>query len=186
MESNFPNENISFRDKVFFTMIEEMAKNYIGEKNYINIIKNFIKKFVMINNVLKESKDSIYFKNSTKIYNKIFFYLIEIDSVFKINNDQNFMTDFINYLVKAIFDINGSLSLSFSGYGSGNGSGSYSGSGSGSNSNHNSNNSSFLININYSKDDGVSNNLGKILFYIINYLIYFSLFLILIFKLYYI
>ena len=107
METNFPNENICFRDKVFFTIVEETDKNYIEEKIYITIIKNFIKKYVMINDIFRESKESTYFKNCTKIYSKVFLHLEQIDSVFKIHNDQNFMTDFINFLIKVIFDFNG-------------------------------------------------------------------------------
>lgn len=106
LETNFSQENISFRDRVFFSVIEEIAKNFIEEKFYLTLIKNFIKQFIMINDVFRDSKDSQFFKNSTKIYEKLFQNLEHIDTVFKIHNDQNFMTDFINYLIKVIFDIN--------------------------------------------------------------------------------
>lgn len=58
----------------------------------------------MINDILREPKESSYFKNCTKIYNKVFIHLEDIDTVFKIHNDQNFMTDFISFLIKVIFD----------------------------------------------------------------------------------
>lgn len=104
METNFPSENIIFRDKVFFTIVEEISKKKIEEKIYHSIIKNFIKRFIMINDILREPKESSYFKNCTKIYNKVFIHLEDIDTVFKIHNDQNFMTDFISFLIKVIFD----------------------------------------------------------------------------------
>jgi hypothetical protein len=107
LETNFSNEYISFRDKVFFTIIEEIEKYIIPEKTYFTIIKNFIKKFVMINDINKESKDCIYFINSTKLYSMVFIHLEKIDKVFLLHDDQNFMTDFINYLIKVIFDLNG-------------------------------------------------------------------------------
>jgi hypothetical protein len=62
----------------------------------------------MINDINNESKDSIYFLNSKKLYTLVFFHLEQIDAVFKLHNDQNFMTDFINYLIKVIFDLDGS------------------------------------------------------------------------------
>lgn len=60
----------------------------------------------MINDILKEPRDSSYFKKSTNIYEKLFFHLEDIDKIFKIHNDQNFMTDFIVYLMKVIFEMN--------------------------------------------------------------------------------
>ena len=53
----------------------------IEEKNYFNIIKNFIKKNIMINEMYFENKDSIYYKNLNKIFGKIFLHLENINSI---------------------------------------------------------------------------------------------------------
>lgn len=106
LEMNFSTENLFFRDKVFFSLVEEIPKKMIIEKNYTIIIKNFIKKFIMINEIFTQTKDNYLFVKSTKIYCKIFLYLEDIDSVFKNQNDQNFMIDFILFLIRIIFEIN--------------------------------------------------------------------------------
>ena len=59
----------------------------------------------MINDAFSENKDNTFFKNSTKIFSKVFLYMEKIETVFKIHNDQNFMTDFIVYLIKVIFNV---------------------------------------------------------------------------------
>lgn len=159
LETNFPSENINFRDKVFFTIIEEIAKNNIEEKLYHSLVKNFIKRFIMINDILWESRDSSYFKNSTKIYSKVFDYLEEINTIFKIHNDQNFMTDFISFLIKVIFELGGSIQTI----------------GNNSNNSQNINNSPNLINLNLEKITGGPS---------INYFNYFNFFYLIYINLY--
>lgn len=106
LDTNFSSDSLFFRNKVFFSLIEEISKKMINEKDYALMIKNFIKKFIMNNDVFYQSKENYLFIKSTKIYPQIFFYLEEIDLIFKLQNDQNFSIDFILFLVRVVFEIN--------------------------------------------------------------------------------
>lgn len=103
LEFEFNGENINFRDRVFFSLLDEIVENKIFEKNYLNMIKNFIKKNIMINEIYLENKENIHYKNLNKIIGKIFIYLEKISLIFENLNDRNFITDFIVYLNKVIF-----------------------------------------------------------------------------------
>jgi hypothetical protein len=102
LEFNFSKENYDFRDKLFFSIVEDISKKRLEEKNYSIMIKDFIKKNIMINENYLEN----YNHNQNKNLEKVFIYLEDINSIFEINNDKNFMTDFILYLNKFIFKIN--------------------------------------------------------------------------------
>jgi hypothetical protein len=102
LESNFTKENYDFRDKVFFSIVEDISKNRLEEKYYLILIKDFIKKNIMINEVYLENN----IHNPNRNLEKVFLYLENINYIFEINNDKNFMTDFILYLNKYIFNIN--------------------------------------------------------------------------------
>jgi len=107
LEINFNKENKTYRDKLFFTLIEEMAKNSIEEKFYVNLLKNFIKKNILIydKNNSTSPRESI---NKVKIekinYENILENIIDINKIFKYHNENNFMTDFIVYLIKNLYD----------------------------------------------------------------------------------
>ncbi len=104
---NFPQENIKFRDNVFFNIIDVLIKNSITDKFYINLIKNFLKK-----NIVVYDKDTIVspkenHNNKNTINFEIFLNKIkDINSVFTLNNENNFMTDFIVYIIKNLYESN--------------------------------------------------------------------------------
>lgn len=103
-EIQFKKEDFCYREKVFFTMIEEISHNNIVEKFYANIIKNYIKKNVLIFD--KEysvySKENLVNKLSKVNYEKYLDYIMEINNVFKYNSETNFMTDFILHIIKIL------------------------------------------------------------------------------------
>jgi len=113
-EIQFKKEEFSYREKVFFTMIEEISQNNIIEKFYSNLIKNYIKKNVLIFD--KEcslySKENIPYKLGKVNYKKYLDYIMEINNVFKNHNESNFMTDLILHITKILNDgINSILNL---------------------------------------------------------------------------
>lgn len=102
----FTKENIGYRDKVLFMLIEEIAKNSIQEKLYANIIKNFLKKNILIydTNSPVLTRESATIKLEQIKISDYIHYIREINTVFILHNENNFMTDFIVYLVKDLYD----------------------------------------------------------------------------------
>lgn len=107
LESNYPKENLKYRDKVIFILIEELSKSAIEEKFYANLIKNFLKK----NFLIYEGSAALSPKEKGKSrlkqqinYDDFLKYLKELNLIFTLNNENNFMTDFIIYLVRILFD----------------------------------------------------------------------------------
>lgn len=117
-EENFTSENFYFRDKVFFCVLEETAKNKINEKNYLLLIKNFIKKYIMISDFYLETKHNSHYLNLNKIFPKIFDYLDYLKIIFEFFNEKNFMTDFIIFLNKVIFSYSDNSSENISNHNS--------------------------------------------------------------------
>lgn len=87
--------------KVFRVIIEQISKFFIFQKNFINCIKYYIKRFFI---VYEKDKDNTFFNQQNYPYD----YLIEdfnnISKILKSNNENNFCIDFFNYLIKQIFD----------------------------------------------------------------------------------
>jgi len=48
LEANDKKENTTYRDKVFFTLIEELSSNSTQDKFYANLIKNYIRKYILV------------------------------------------------------------------------------------------------------------------------------------------
>lgn len=108
LEANDSKENIIFREKVFFTIIDEMAGNLIVDKFYVNLLKSYVKKYVLVydkENALSPTDAPI---NKAKLnkddYDNFLNKIKEINLICKINNENNFMTDLIVYLVKTLYD----------------------------------------------------------------------------------
>jgi hypothetical protein len=108
LEADDKKENITYRDKVFFTLIEELSNNSTQDKFYANLIKNYIRKYILVYD--KENsfspRDTITMKpNLNKNdYDNFLNYLKEINIICKSNNESNFMTDLVVYLVKTLYD----------------------------------------------------------------------------------
>ena len=131
LEKSFTRENLTYRDKVFYSLTEEISKYFITEKIYMLIIKSFLKKNVLIYE--KENILSFTDYQEHKI-NPINFEVLlnnikDISIVFNIHNENNFMTDFILYIIKNIYDTQNlsnntnqnSTNSNFSNYNLGNG-----------------------------------------------------------------
>ena len=108
LEGNFSNEEIKYRDKVFFNLIQEIAKNSIEDKFYAILIKNFLKKNFLIYDIGFTPKEYTAYQLKQINYDEILNYLEELNFIFKLHNENNFMTDFIIYLVRNLCDVSSS------------------------------------------------------------------------------
>lgn len=77
----------------------QLQEKYI-QKHFLNLIKFFVKKFFL---VYEKEKDYAYV-----VANFTYEYIIEdfnlISNILKNNNENNFFMDFLNYLLKHIFE----------------------------------------------------------------------------------
>ncbi len=106
---NFTKENKNLREKVFFVLIDEVANNSIIDKFYSNIIKNYLKKHLLIyyresNTVVTNAKDISQIKSNQIVYENYLDVITNINIIFKVNNENNFMTDLIVYIVKGLYE----------------------------------------------------------------------------------
>lgn len=116
MDSSLPKENCHYRENMFFNLIEDISENNLTEKIYFNIIKNYFKKNIIIYDkdtsitTPRDSSQQMTNKISTK-YEILLQKIKQINNVFKLHNEMNFMTDFIVYLIKSLFDQNNSQNM---------------------------------------------------------------------------
>ncbi len=108
-EINFTKDNKIYRDKLFFTLIEEIANQSIEDKFYSNLIKNLIKKYVLIyDRDITTSPGEIHKNVKIEKINleNILENIVDINKVFRFHNENNLMTDFIAYLIRNLYDGN--------------------------------------------------------------------------------
>lgn len=108
MEAKHAKENVIYRDKVFFTLIEEMSRGLVQEKFFVNIIKGYIKRYILVYDKEKSgsSKEISLSKQlmNKNDYENFLNHLKELNIICKSNNESNFMTDLIVYIVKTLYD----------------------------------------------------------------------------------
>lgn len=85
-----------------------MAGNLIIDKFYANLIKSYIKKNILVYDKEKALSSRDFHISKSNLdkndYDNFLRYLKEINTICKINNESNFMTDLIVYLVKTLCD----------------------------------------------------------------------------------
>jgi hypothetical protein len=107
---HYNSENFKFAIKVFRKCIKHGQET----NSLVPIIKSFIKRYFML--FENGSSNQLILQNNTQVYaNLTYDYLIEdfskISRLLKLNNENNFLTDFFNYLLKTLFENSGSNSL---------------------------------------------------------------------------
>lgn len=98
-ENEYTIDNFNLIVRIFKTILLEIQEKYI-QKHFLNLIKFFVKKFFL---VYEKDKDYAFV-----IINFSYEYIIEdfnlISNILKNNNENNFFMDFLNYLLKHIFE----------------------------------------------------------------------------------